>query len=102
MAISGDILSHLNFQECFDPIIDFQSGRDLIPAMVYGLAKDLFPCILTSVLSSGTFSCFLKFMCLSGGMLGAKNLEGCIVQYSWSSKSQSAISIIEHLASVSF
>ncbi|POO01823.1 Zinc finger, FYVE/PHD-type [Trema orientale] len=24
------------FHECFDPIIDFQSGRDLIPAMVYG------------------------------------------------------------------
>ncbi|KAF3441774.1 hypothetical protein FNV43_RR15689 [Rhamnella rubrinervis] len=24
------------FHECFDPIIDFESGRDLIPAMVYG------------------------------------------------------------------
>lgn len=27
------------FHECFDPIVDFQSGRDLIPAMVYGSAK---------------------------------------------------------------
>lgn len=24
------------FQDCFDPIIDAESGRDLIPAMVYG------------------------------------------------------------------
>ena len=26
-----------NFQECFNPIVDAASGRDLIPAMVYGL-----------------------------------------------------------------
>lgn len=31
------------FQECFNPIVDAASGRDLIPAMVYGLETPFKP-----------------------------------------------------------
>ena len=50
-------------QECFDPIIDITTGKDLIPALVYGYEyNDLFPSFVSLQTCASHFDFLLTFL----------------------------------------
>jgi len=70
-------------QECFDPIVDAVSGRDLIRAMVYGL-ETTFKAFVLSHFFSSIFIIYpsqLMYPSHTERVCGVKSLEECIVHY---------------------